>query len=71
MDLPPLCPHCPDRRALWRDTTHTVPSQPHRWVWFCAGCRRTWEPTPEQKRTWEPTPEQKASHRHAGAHVRT
>ncbi|MFD5681213.1 hypothetical protein [Streptomyces bacillaris] len=49
MDQPLICPHCPRRRVLWRDTSRTGPAEPQQWVWYCAGCGRMWEPTPEQK----------------------
>ncbi|MFI6286002.1 hypothetical protein ACIBCM_14795 [Streptomyces sp. NPDC051018] len=51
MLIPPLCPHCPQRPPLWKDmTTFGGPAADIRWRWFCAGCRRGWEPTAEHRK---------------------
>ncbi|MFG2113245.1 hypothetical protein ACGFRB_11515 [Streptomyces sp. NPDC048718] len=48
--MPPPCPRCTPAPMLWKDTTRAVPATPDRWTWFCASCRRHWEPTAQEKR---------------------
>lgn len=46
---PPICPRCPDKPTLWKETTRTAPGCPDRWRWYCAGCKAEWEPSPRHK----------------------
>ncbi|AXU11788.1 hypothetical protein [Streptomyces clavuligerus] len=52
--VPPNCSLCPDRPPLWKDTTTAALHRPERWLWYCAGCRRRWEPTGADRQgfTW-------------------
>ncbi|MFF1480254.1 hypothetical protein ACFVYD_22320 [Streptomyces sp. NPDC058301] len=47
--IPPVCPACPTRPPLWKDTSTTMPGAADHWHWHCAACRTLYEPTASHK----------------------